>query len=230
LSGAPDAANDLPTPTPEQLKQIFGSVDVYLFDQLLRGNLHSGMSVLDAGCGRGRNLHYLLKAGFDVCAVDRDAKRLEAVRSLAATLAPEWDARKAVQADLRQLPYPEARFDAVLASAVLHFAVDPAEFSAQLDELWRVLAPGGLFWTRLASSIGLEDRVEALGNQRFRLPDGSDRFLVTERDLLDHTQRLDAELVDQIKTTNVQGLRCMTTWVLRKPPATAAGEGPSSHA
>lgn len=203
-------------PSPEALKGVFGGLDIYLFDQLLRGNIRTGMSVLDAGCGRGRNLRYLLRAGMDVHAVDRDAERLAAVRTMARSLAPGWDGGRALIADIARLPYPDHRFDVVLASAVLHFAADLSAFEAQLDELWRVLSPGGLLWTRLASSIGLEQRVVALGNQRFRLPDGSDRFLVSEEDLLAQGERLGAELVDPIKTTNVQGLRCMTTWVLRK--------------
>lgn len=211
---SPDAE---PLPTPEALKRVFGDLDVYLFDQLLRGNIRSGMSILDAGCGHGRNLHYLLRAGFDVHAVDRDAERVAAVRRMGASLAPEWDASHALTADLGQLPFPDGRFDVVLASAVLHFSSGPAQFAATLDELWRVLAPDGLLWTRLASSIGLEDVVQPLGQQRFRLPDGSDRFLVSEADLLSHGRRLGAGLVDPIKTTNVQGLRCMTTWVLGKP-------------
>jgi len=50
-------------------------------------------------------------------------------------------------------------------------------------------------------------------------PDGSEAYLVDEGRLLAATARLGAELVDPIKTTNVQGLRCMTTWVLRRSHA-----------
>ena len=49
-----------------------------------------------------------------------------------------------------------------------------------------------------------------------RLPDGSDRFLVDEAMLLEATERLGGRLLDPLKTTNVQNLRCMTTWVLEK--------------
>jgi tellurite methyltransferase len=84
-----------------------------------------------------------------------------------------------------------------------------------MDEMWRVLAPGGLFFARLASSIGLESLVpETLG--RMRLPDGSQRFVVDEQFLLDTTHDLRGTLLDPLKTTNVQNMRCMTTWVIQK--------------
>jgi len=118
------------------------------------------------------------------------------------------------------LPFPDENFDAVLCNAVLHFAADEHHFNQMLRELWRVLKPGGLFFSRLASSIGIADRIEHIGGQRYRLPDGTDRFLVDEEMLLSLTNQLGGELVDPIKTTNVQGKRCMTTWVLKKgsPP------------
>jgi len=191
------------------LRETFGDVDVYLFDQLLRGNVRPDMRVLDAGCGRGRNLVWLLGQGADVCAVDRKAEAVEATRALGA---------RAQVAELDALPFGDAAFDAVLCNAVLHFARDGSHFERMVDEVGRVLRPGGLLFTRLASSIGLEGRTTALGDGRHRLPDGSERYLVDEARLVDATARLGAELVDPIKTTNVQGLRCMTTWVLRKNP------------
>jgi hypothetical protein len=98
---------------------------------------------------------------------------------------------------------------------VLHFASHEAHFGRMLDEMWRVLAPDGMLFARLASSIGLEDRIQGVRG-RVRLPDGSDRFVVDESMLLEWTRRFDARLLDPIKTTNVQHQRCMTTWCLHK--------------
>jgi hypothetical protein len=81
---------------------------------------------------------------------------------------------------------------------------------------WRHLAPRGLFFCRLASTIGMETRVRPLGGRRFTMPDGTDRYLVDERLLLDWTRRLNARLLDPIKTTVVQDQRAMTTWVAMK--------------
>ena len=103
----------------------------------------------------------------------------------------------------------------MLSSAVLHFARDQAHFQAMVHEMWRVLAPGGLLFARLATSISIERHLERpIG--RVRLPDGSDRFVVDEETLLSLTDALGGRLLDPLKTTNVQNQRAMTTWVVGK--------------
>lgn len=199
------------------LSEQFGRIDIYLFDVLLRGVISAPDRVLDAGCGGGRNLHYLLAQGFDVWAVDRDPAAVEKVRELAVSHGAPAGTDRMQVSSIDELPFPDASFDIVLSSAVLHFADSPEHWRVMVAEMWRVLAPGGLLWARLASSIGIEDLVEPLGQERYLLPDGSERFLVREGDLLAQTEALGGELLDRIKTTNVQGLRCMTTWVVRKP-------------
>ncbi len=196
------------------LAERFGPIDIYLFDQLLKGRIQPAMRLLDAGCGRGRNLIYLVGAGHDVHAVDADEANVAAVRERMPALA---DARVQV-AQVEALPFADDAFDVVVSNAVLHFARDHDHFDAMVAEMLRVLAPGGMLFARLASDIGLEDRVERLGGGRARLPDGSTRYVVDEARLLAWTERAGATLLDPIKTTNVQGLRCMTTWVLRTRP------------
>ena len=197
--------------TGEELRRQFGDIDIYLFDQILRGRFDARRRVLDAGCGDGRNLIYFLQQGFDCHGVDSASQAIDAIRQIAARVAPRLSPTNFVVADLAHLPYPDASMPAVICSAVLHFAEDEHQFRSVVDETWRVLAPGGLFFARLASNIGLEDVVGPAGRQ-VRLPDGSDRFLVDEPMLLRYTQRLGGRLADPIKTTNVQRKRCMTTW------------------
>lgn len=199
------------------LRNDFGEIDIYLFDQLLRGRIAPGLRVIDAGCGGGRNLVYLLRTGCDVSAVDSDPGAVNAVRAIAARLAPSLPAGNFRVEDVEAMSFADGHADLVISSAVLHFARDEKHFEAMLRGCWRVLAPGGLFFCRLASSIGLEGRMRALGGGRFRLPDGSDRYLVDEARLLALTQELGGSLLDPLKTTVVQDQRAMTTWVLRKP-------------
>jgi tellurite methyltransferase len=199
------------------LREAFGDIDIYLFDQLLRGRFDGARTVLDAGCGGGRNLVWLLRNGFDVYAVDRDARAVERVRRMAAELAPGLPAENIRVAEADALPFADAAMGVVISSAVLHFAADEAHFGRMVDEAWRVLRPGGMLFARLASSIGIEARVRPVGNGRHRLPDGSERFLVDEAGLLARTEAMGGVLLDPIKTTNVQNLRAMTTWCLRKP-------------
>ena len=194
---------------------MFGDIDIYLFDQLLRGRFDQRPRVLDAGCGDGRNLRYLLAQGFECSGVDRDPAAVAQVRRLAEAAGADAGPDRFQAADVDRLPWPDASFDAVVCSAVLHFADDVAHFERMVDELWRVLAPRGLLFTRLASNIGLET-VIGPGGRRVRLPDGSDRFVVDEAMLLALTARLGGPLADPLKTTVVQGMRAMTTWCLTR--------------
>ena len=197
------------------IQDEFGNIDIYVFDQLLRGRIAPGMRVFDAGCGGGRNLVYLLREGYDVCGNDADAAAVANVRSLAASLAPARAHDFRVEA-IEQTSFPDAHSDVVMASAVLHFARDPRHFAAMLAQMWRVLRPGGLFFARLASSIGIAAEIVPLGDGRYRLPDGSDRFLVDAAAIEAWTARLGGSLIDPIKTTVVDGQRSMTTWVARR--------------
>ena len=203
------------------IAEAFGGIDVYLFDQLQRGVLRPDMRFLDAGCGRGRNLHYLIRSGADVWAVDRDPAAIERFVKDAAKLRSDFSPTRARVAELDRLPFPDKHFDAVLCSAVLHFARDEAHFRGMLVELWRVLAPGGVFFSRLGSTIGVEDVVTQVRGRRYQLPNGPEWFLVDRALLESSRESLGAQQLDPIKTTNVEDRRAMTTWVLGKPRSEA---------
>jgi SAM-dependent methyltransferase len=203
-------------PLPAALRDLLGDIDIYLLDQVLRNRIRSGMSILDAGCGGGRNLVYFLRCGLAVHAVDSEPAAVAAVRALAARWAPEMPAESFRNEPVEAMSFAAASFDVVVSSAVLHFARDEDHFRAMVREMWRVLKPGGLLFARLASSIGIEERIQPLGGRRYHLPDGSDRFLVDEAMLVALGKELGGRLADPIKTTNVQNLRCMTTWCLVK--------------
>jgi SAM-dependent methyltransferase len=203
------------------LRQQFGEIDIYVFDQLLKGRIAPGMTVLDAGCGGGRNLIYLLREGYRVFACDIRAAEVDEVRALALELNPSLPASNFRVEPVEAMTFPDAFADVVFCNTVLHFARDDAHFQAMLDGLWRVLKPGGILFCRLGSTIGMESQVVRISARRFSSPDGSERYLVDAEQLLAHTRRLGAQLADPIKTTVVHAQRAMTTWVLRKndPPA-----------
>ena len=198
------------------LREHLGPIDIYLLDQLLKGRLLPGMSLLDAGCGSGRNLVYFLRHGYEVYGVDESPQAVEQVRLLAHELAPEVPPESFQVADLAKIPFPADRFDAVLCSAVLHFSRDEVHFDRMLAEMWRVLKPGGLFFARLASTIGVERLVRPLQGRWYALPDGTERFLVDEGMLERRAAQLGGIWLEPLKTTVVQNQRSMTTWVLQK--------------
>jgi tellurite methyltransferase len=187
------------------LQEQFGPIDIYFFDQLLRGRISPGMRIFDAGCGYGRNIAYLSKEGYEVFGVDQDPRAIASLPAGNFRLEPVEDTS-----------FPDAFADVVISSAVLHFARDDDHFRAMLRGTWRVLKPGGMLFCRLASSIGIENQVMQIAGRRFLLPDGSERYLVDEKLLSGLTKELGGELLDPLKTTVVQNQRSMTTWVVRK--------------
>jgi SAM-dependent methyltransferase len=219
-----------------ELQEWFGGIDIYIFDQLLKSRFVPGMRVLDAGCGSGRNLVYFLRSGYEVFGVDESEEAIAQVRKLATTLAPQLPAENFRVEPVERMSWDSAPggdppaiaggtdnsrsgsggFDLVLSSAVLHFARDEAQWQAMVDEMWRVLKPGGIFFARLASTIGMESEVKLIEGRRYRLPDGSDRFLVDEAMLHRVTAALGGEFIEPIKTTVVENMRAMTTWVIKR--------------
>ena len=198
------------------IQEQFGQIDIYLFDQLLKGRISPGMRILDTGCGSGRNLVYLLREGYEVYAADSDAGAVDSVRSLARMLAPALPESNFRVEAVEGMSFDDACADVVISNTVLHFARDDVHFESMLRGSWRVLKPGGLFFCRLGSSIGMESQVQRIQGRRHRSPDGSERYLVDEALLASIADRLGGELADPLKTTVVQNQRSMTTWVLRK--------------
>src|SRR5665213_3328837 len=194
------------------LVEQFGNIDIYLFDQLLRGNISPAMKVLDAGCGGGRNLVYLLREGCEVFGVDASVEAIEHLRSVASTLAPNLPAENFRVETVEAMSFSDQFVDVVLSNAVLHFAGDDAHFEAMVKSLWRVLRPGGLLFCRLSSTIGLEHGhlIQQIAGRRFLMPNGVEWYLADEALLMRLTEDLGGELVDPLKTTVVQGARCMT--------------------
>lgn len=197
------------------VKSQLQNTDIYIIDQILKDRFIDVKTVLDVGCGSGRNLVYFLQNNYAVFGIDPDENRLKKCKELAFKLSPTTPSANFKVATAEQIPFKK-NFDLVICNAVLHFAKNTAQFEEILFNLWNKLNNNGILFIRLASNIGIEDLVKSAKNGNYLLPDGTKRYLVTEQMLLNYTKQLKAELVEPIKTTNVQSLRCMTTWVLKK--------------
>ena len=198
------------------LQEEFGEIDIYLFDQLLKGNISREMTILDAGCGFGRNLVYFLREGYTVFAADQSAECVEHVRGLAKQFAPGLPEENFRVEAVERMSFADACADVVISNTVLHLAADDAQFEAMLQGTWQVLKPGGLLFCRLASTIGMEGEFVSLGGRRYRSPDGGERYLVDAAMLHELTDRLGGMMVEELKTTVVEGKRAMSTWVMKK--------------
>ncbi|MDF1729789.1 MAG: class I SAM-dependent methyltransferase [Sulfitobacter sp.] len=201
----------------DPLIPILGKTDIYVIDQVMRGNIAPPMRVMDVGAGRGRNVRYFLKAGYPVFGLEPKAESFailqELVRKNSRTSPPENFRSESLQDN----SFAQHSTDVILCNAVLHMAQDHEDFNSMVQGAWRLLAPGGLFFARLASSIGMESQLTPSPNGRHRLPDGTDRYLVDAAQLEAKTLELEAAWVDSLKTTVVHGKRAMSTWVIRKP-------------
>ena len=123
------------------------------------------------------------------------------LRRLSTSLAPTLPASNFRTEAIEATSFPDAfAGDIVISSAVLHFARDDAHFASMLHGTWRILKAGGLFFCRLAFTIGMEDQVRRIAGQRFVLPDHSERYLVNELLLLEAHGQLGGQLLDPLKT------------------------------
>ncbi len=194
------------------IAQLVGNTDIYLLDQILKGRYSLPATILDAGAGGGRNLHWFARQGFRVYGADRDPAAVEALNQQYPALPPG----SFQVAPVEDLPFPDAFFHHIICNAVLHFAETPEHFGQMFGELVRVLRPGGSLFIRMATDAGLADKMIPLGNGRFRMPDGSDRFLLTRAALDILLRQHGLRFLEPFKTVLVDELRSMTVLVLGK--------------
>lgn len=195
------------------LQAWVGNMDIYLLDQILKGRFVPGGRILDAGCGKGRNLLYFLQQDYDVYGIDPEQMNIEHVQQWAVKWAPADHFRVE---RIEEISYPEHYFDAIICNAVLHFAKNEEHFNELVHQLWRRLKPGGLWFVRLASKMGIENRIQPIQEGRFLLPDGTERFLVDADMLMKLSRELNGSWLEPMKTVLVHEQRSMTNWVLRK--------------
>ncbi|MFC5626814.1 class I SAM-dependent methyltransferase [Algoriphagus winogradskyi] len=199
-----------------ELNKLLGNIDIYLLDQILKGRFSTDMKILDAGCGEGRNAVYFINAGYQVFGVDQNETAVQYCRYLAKSLNKSYDAYRFQVAGLEEIPFHQSAFDAVICSAVLHFAENESKFWKMIDEMLRVLKPGGTLWFRMTTAFGgILEKSHDLGGGRFALPDGSERFLLSEAHL-EKFKQLGLTYLEAPKTVLVLDQREMGVFVMKK--------------
>jgi len=193
------------------ITKVLGTTDIYVIDQIMKGRYKATERILDAGCGNGRNLSWFLHAGAEIYGIDQDSV---AIANIVHRF-PDLDSRFYV-GSLEAMPFEDDFFDHIISSAVLHFANGTEEFWQLFSEHLRILRADGTFFMRMASDIGIASKLSPSHDGVYKIPDGSERFLLT-RDLLHRMlSRFDIRLIEPLKTTNVADLRCMSTLIFKK--------------
>lgn len=200
----------------KSLNHLLGNIDIYLLDQILKGRFEGGLNILDAGCGEGRNLIYFVKNNYQVYGLDKDGDYIQMLKYLIKSINKEYPLDRFVTGSVEQMPYNDHKFDAVISSAVIHFAEDKEQFMKMMGEMVRVLKPNGTLFLRMAADVGMKKQLKPMGKGRYFLPDGSVRFLLTKELLAEFMDIYGFSFMEPFKTVIVDDKRCMSTLVLRK--------------
>ena len=200
----------------DELNRLLGNVDTYLLDQLLKGRFTKDMKILDVGCGEGRNAVYFLQKDYSIFGIDPNEVAIQYCRYLAKTINPETDIHRFQIGDGAAIPFHAAAFDAVISSAVLHFAEGHSHFWKMIEEILRVLKPGGIFWMRMCTGLGnILEKSQPLGEGRYTLPDGAERYVLLPEGLLE-LERVGFRFLESPKTVLVYGQREMGVFLMEK--------------
>lgn len=201
---------------PNELNRLLGNIDIYLLDQVLKERFTPDMKILDAGCGEGRNTTYFINSGFQVFGIDQEELAIQYLRYASKTLNLNYDALRFQVGKMQEIPFHKGAFDVVICSAVLHFAQSETDFWRMMQEMDRVLKPGGILWFRMTTAFGgILEKSQSLGDGRYLLPDESERFLFTEKHLED-LLNMGYEFIESPKTVLVLDQREMGVFVLKK--------------
>ncbi len=195
----------------ENLKANIGNIDIYLLDQILKGRYTEGDTILDAGCGKGRNLKWFSQNDFNFYGIDAIDKNINTAKEIY----PKQQENFYVN-QLDNLDFDDNKFNHIICIAVLHFAKNKTHFIKMLSELVRVLKPNGTIFIRMTTIDGIKDKVKLINNGVYHLPDGTNRFLLNQ-ELLNRIQsEFNIQLIEPYKYVNVSNLRCMTTLLFQK--------------
>ena len=194
------------------ISDLLGQTDIYLIDQIMKNRYAKDDKILDAGCGGGRNMPWFLQNRINLYGIDLSEAAILNLKKKYPFLPDENLQISAVE----NMPFETNFFDHVISSAVLHFAKSNSHFNAMLGELVRSLRPRGSLFIRMASNIGIEDKVKLISDGNYWIPDGSMRFLLTKKILGECMESFGLSFLEPLKTVNVDDVRCMSTLVLQK--------------
>ena len=194
------------------INKVIGDTDIYLIDQILKGRYKEHETILDAGCGIGRNMHWFLQNNLCIYGIDSNITYITELKRDFPDLPPI----RLQVADIEKMPFGDNFFNHIISSAVLHFAESTQHFLNMMHEIFRVLKPNGTLFIRMTSDVGIEHLVKKIKNGVYFLPDGTTRFLLTRDILKQVLHAYPFTFIEPLKSVNVDDMRCMSTLMLHK--------------
>ena len=193
-----------------KIKEEIGGIDIYLLDQILKERYLANQLILDAGCGSGRNLKWFYNNSYKIYGVDSSIENINAVKK------KYYSRKEHFSVGLvEKLKFDDDSFHHIICNAVLHFAKDENHFISMFSELIRVLKANGTLFIRMTSDIGIKTHIKHIANGVYKLPDGTERFLLTNELLQNIVNTHQLKFLEPLKTVNVDDKRCMTTLMLQ---------------
>ena len=157
-------------------------------------------------------MHWFLQNNFNITGIDSSEETILTLKNSN----PGLPANKLLVSPVEATPFPDDHFDHIICSAVLHFANSTARFNKMMNEMVRILKPGGIIFIRMTSDIGIENKVQHIAEGVYLIPDGSKRFLLTRSLLANCMKGHNLSFTEPLKTVNVNDVRCMSTLLLQK--------------
>ena len=157
--------------------------------KMLSKHLRAGMRVLELGCGTGYFTRELARSRADIVAIDVSPELLEIARANCSERTVRYEIQNA-----SALSYPDAVFDSVVGSSVLHHL----EIEEALREIHRVLKAGGtIYFTEpnmLNPQIAVQKNVPWVKRNLGDSPDETAFFRWPLRRLLEQTGYRDVRI------------------------------------
>lgn len=151
-------------------------MDLYLMDAILKGHLPEKGSVLDLGCGEGRNGIFFIKNNYQYHGIDQDASKIRLLEYLCKPIATVKV--KFTVGSMQNAEY-HGTYNLIIASRILHFAQNYQDFRSIWAKINFSLKPGGVLYLAMDSAI-IPDLVQKQDDGKHEFHDGRISFCLTD--------------------------------------------------